>query len=291
MGIKKEKILISIIIPAYNEEKVLGTLLESIKKQTYKNIEMVVVDDSSDDNTSGVARRYTNKVFVEPHAERSKQRNFGAGKSKGEYLIFLDADMELTPKVVEDVFRTIREEGAKALVIPEKTVGEGFIQKIRKFEREMYMKDPDIEVARVFERRVFFEFGGYDTALTGPEDYDLPYRISKKYKIIRSAKYILHHEEHLTLAGLLKKKYSYAQKGALYAQKHPELLSSQGNLLFRRAYLKNWRKFLKNPLLGLGFIFVRVLETISAVFGYISAVGLSGFFKSFTKMILLSKKK
>ena len=99
----------------------------------------------------------------------------------------------------------------------------------------------------------------------------MPYRISKKYKIGRSHEYILHHEETATLNRLISKKYYYAKKGAIYAAKHPELISSQGNLLFRKAYLKNWKKFLANPFLGISFVFVRTLEQIWAVAGYISS--------------------
>jgi hypothetical protein len=135
-------------------------------------------------------------------------------------------------------------------------------------------------VARMFDKKVFSEFGGYDLKLTGPEDYDLPYRISKKYKIARSNEYILHHEEDITFKKLLRKKYYYARQGAVYAKKHPELVKSQGNLLFRRAYLRNWKKFIKEPILGISFIFVRICEALWAIAGYVSAVGIIGFIKT-----------
>ncbi len=275
---------VSIIVPAKNEERNIERLLTSIKNQTYSKIETIVVDDGSTDHTVSISKKYA-RVFARKHLERSIQRNFGAEKSKGKYLLFLDADMELTPKVVEGCVNTILKTKAKGVTIAEKTVGDGFVPMVRKFEREMYMKDPTIEVPRFFERYAFFEFGGYDPALTGPEDYDLPYRIGKKYKITRTNEYILHHEEGMTLTRLLKKKYYYASKGALYAQKHPELVRTQGNTLFRKAYLKNWKKFLTNPVVGASFIFVRVLETIWAIAGYISVVGLSGFLKTFLNFV------
>lgn len=281
-----KKPLVSVIIPAFNEAKVIGRLLESLAGQTYGNIETIVIDDFSTDSTAAVAGRFKAKVFTRSHADRSKQRNFGAKKSKGEYLIFLDADMELTPKVVAEAVAKLQLGGWAALVIPEKTVGKGFIQKLRRFEREMYLGDATVEAARVFRRERFFEFGGYDESLTGPEDYDLPYRIGKKYKIGRVGKFILHHEERRTLAGLLKNKFHYAQKGAGYARKHPELIATQGNLLLRKAYFKNWRKFIKEPLLGVGFIGVRTLEMIAAVLGYLSVVGPIGFVRTLGKMLL-----
>ncbi len=280
------KPLVSIIIPAWNEEKNIGRLLQSIQGQSYKNIETIVVDDGSTDKTAQIAKKLGARVFKRARHERSVERNFGATKAKGEYLIFLDGDMELTNDVIKDCVETAMKSEYKLLVIPERTVGNNFIARVRNFEREMYMGDFSIEVARLFDTKVFKEFNGYDPKLTGPEDYDLPYRISKKYEIGRSHEYILHHEEdnNATLGKLLARKYYYAKKGALYAKKHPELLSSQGNLLFRRAYFKNWKKFIQKPVLGMSFILIRILETVWAVVGYISAVGIIQFIKSFFKM-------
>lgn len=275
---------VSVIIPAFNEEKNIERLLVSIKKQKYKRIEIVVVDDASTDNTSTIAREYTDKVFQRKHAERSIQRNFGAKKSSGDYLLFLDADMELTENVVGDCIEFMKGSSFGAITIAERTISNTFTGKVRAFEREMYMGDPTVEVARFFPKKIFFEFNGYDPSLTGPEDYDLPYRISQKYKTGRVNSYILHHEEGVGLVRLLKKKYYYAAKGAIYAKKHPELIKTQGNLLFRKAYIKNWKKFVKNPILGISFIVIRILETASAVLGYISAVGIGGFLRACLKM-------
>ncbi len=253
--------------------------MESVKSQTYKNWEIIVVDNNSTDGTKAVAKKYTDKVFNKG-PERSAQRNFGVKKAKGKYVMILDSDMVLGNDVAYDCVQTMKSSSFKALVIPEKTVEDSFISKVRRFEREMYEGDATIEVARFFERKVFLEFGGYDTKLTGPEDYDLPYRISKKYKIGRSKEYLYHDESGLTLKRLLQKKYYYARQGASYAAKHPELVKTQGNLLFRKAYIRNWKKFVRSPLLGLSFIFVRILETIVATAGFISAVGIGGFIKT-----------
>ncbi len=279
--------MISVIIPTFNEEKNIGRLLQSLKKQSYKKWEAIVVDDGSKDKTIQIAKKFTKKVFARRHAERSVQRNFGATKAKGEYLLFLDADMELSPNVLEACLKNSK--NYKALIIPEKTVGDGFMATIRRFEREMYMGDKTIEVARFFDRKVFEEFSGYDENLTGAEDYDLPKRIMDKYGIKSinwTKKWILHHETQLTLTKQLKKKFYYAGKSASYARKHPDLIATQGNMLFRKAYFKNWRKFLKDPLTGIAFLIIRILETTAAILGYIKAVGLIEFTKTFRKMFL-----
>lgn len=267
---------ISIIITTKNEEKVIGRLLESISFQTYKNYEVILVDNKSSDKTVFIAKKYNVKTYT-MGPERSAQRNFGASKSHGSYLLFLDADMELSPNVLMSCIDQIENTKSKIVTIAETTVGNRWISKIRKFEREMYMDEPDYEVPRFFDRQVFFEFGGYDTNLTGPEDYDLPFRMRGKYKSTRVNDYIYHHEEYATLYGLLRKKFYYAGQGALYAQKHPELVRVQGTILFRSVYFKNWKKFIKSPFLGISFIFVRVLEMIWAVSGFINKMGIKNF--------------
>ena len=267
---------ISIVITTKNEEKVIGRLLKSISSQTYKNYEVILVDNKSSDKTLNIAKKNNIKTYTKG-PERSAQRNFGASKSHGLYLLFLDADMELSPNVLKSCVDQIEKTKSKIVTIAEMTVGEGLIARIRKFEREMYMGEEDYEVPRLFERHSFFEFGGYDTNLTGPEDYDLPFSMRKKYKSTRVNDYIYHHEENATLYSLLKKKYYYASSGAFYAEKHPELIKTQGTILFRGVYVKNWRKFIKSPFLGISFLVVRILETIWAVSGFINKVGIKNF--------------
>ncbi len=274
--------LVSVIIPVFNEEENIERLLVSIKEQSYENWEAIVVDDGSSDRTVDIAKHHTDKVFLRSHAERSVQRNFGAQEAKGKYFLFLDADMELTPGVIKDCVNNIHSN--MGLVIPERTVGKGFMAEVRKFERSMYVGDSTVEVARFFDRLAFMEFGGYDINLTGTEDYDLPKRMSTKYTIGRVKSWILHHETGLTLIKQLKKKYYYAYLSAGYAQKHPDLISKQGILILRMAYFRNWKQFIFNPIMGVTLLVVRFLETSAAAIGFLKAVGLVRFIKTFFKM-------
>lgn len=264
--------LVSVIVTTKNEEKNISRALASIKAQTHKGIEIIVVDNSSGDSTIQIARKYTNKVFLRG-PERSAQRNYGVKKARGNYILIIDADMWLSPGVVENCLKNIK--GHKALIVPEKTKGSGFIANIRKFEREMYMGDPTIEVARFFRKSIFNEFSGYDLSLTGTEDYDLPKRIMDKYghgSIGWASEWIFHHETQLTLPKLLAKRFYYASRSVGYAKKHPDLILTQGNMLLRPAYFRNWKRFVKHPFLAVGFIFVKSLEMIFAFFGFVKGV-------------------
>ena len=98
---------VSIIITTKNEEKHIENLLRSITSQTYKNIEIILVDNYSTDRTRKIAKN-TNKIYLKG-PERSAQRNYGAQKAKGKYLLFLDADMILSPTIIEECIQEAEE--------------------------------------------------------------------------------------------------------------------------------------------------------------------------------------
>ena len=89
---------ISIVIPTLNEEKDIGNLLESIKKQSYKNHEIIIIDGGSADNTVKISKKYTKNVFVLPKAGVTKSRNYGIKKSSGQIVHMMDADNFLADK-------------------------------------------------------------------------------------------------------------------------------------------------------------------------------------------------
>jgi glycosyltransferase involved in cell wall biosynthesis len=85
--------LISVIIPVYNEERYLSEALDSVQKQSYSPIEIIVIDDSSVDNSATIAKSYQMvKYFFQPKCGLSAALNKGLGIASGEFFTFLDAD-------------------------------------------------------------------------------------------------------------------------------------------------------------------------------------------------------
>ncbi|MDF1655469.1 MAG: glycosyltransferase family A protein [Coxiellaceae bacterium] len=86
--------LISIIVPAYNAERFITDAINSLLNQTYTNIEIIIIDDESTDNTLAIARSFPNKVRVysQTNSGPAAARNTGISKAKGELFAFLDAD-------------------------------------------------------------------------------------------------------------------------------------------------------------------------------------------------------
>jgi len=91
--------MLSIIIPTYNEEKYLPKLLQSIKEQNFSDYEIIVADADSTDNTGEIAESYGCKVVT--GGSPAAGRNNGAKAARGEYLLFLDADVILTERYLE----------------------------------------------------------------------------------------------------------------------------------------------------------------------------------------------
>lgn len=258
--------LVSVIIPTYNSRETIEICLKSVKEQTYSNIEIIVVDEYSKDGTLEIARKYTDRVYSYG-PERSVKRNFGAKRARGKYLFFVDSDMELTPKVVEECMRKISKNKTRAIAIPEISVGKGFWARCRALERSCYIGDETIEAARFFDREIFWEVGGYDEEMVGAEDWDLHQRVRDSgFKSTRIESQIKHHEGRLRLKKLMRKKYSYSKAFRRYCQRHPKVAKKQFTP-FRSAYFKNWKRFAKDPIHALGFIVLKSAEMVAAILG------------------------
>lgn len=98
--------MISVIIPACNEEDYIAKTLDSVKKQK-EDHEIIVVCNGCTDNTYKVAKKYAKKVFILNKKNVSKARNYGANKAKGDILVFLDADTQLTKGSMKKILETL----------------------------------------------------------------------------------------------------------------------------------------------------------------------------------------
>ena len=106
--------LISIIVPVYNVEKYLSKCIESILHQTYKNFELILVDDGTPDNSGKICDEYALKdsrikVFHKANGGVSSARNLGIDKAEGEWVTFVDADDYLLSEFLEGLYTPIKQ--------------------------------------------------------------------------------------------------------------------------------------------------------------------------------------
>jgi glycosyltransferase involved in cell wall biosynthesis len=240
-----EEPLVSVIVPTRNSGRTILRCLESIRSQTYPRIELVVVDNGSTDATPSLSSALAD-LFVTGGRERSAQRNLGAARATGEYLLFVDSDMVLEPKVVQECVAVL--EAVDAAVIPETSFGEGLWARCKALERSCYLGDETIEAARFFRRETFEAAGRYDESMDAGEDWDLHARARLLgARLGRTEALIQHDEGSLQLRGLVKKKFAYGKTMTGYRRKHPELARLQLRLL-RPAFLRNRRTLAASPL-------------------------------------------
>ena len=262
--------MITTVIPTKNSERTIGRCIESIRESGYNDIvDIIVVDNGSTDQTCLIARALGATV-LSGGPERSAQRNIGAVNSLGEYLLFVDSDMEFTPPVLYECAAAIGA-GVDAAVISEITVGNGYWANVRKLERASYFGDSLYEAARLFRKNTFIKLGGYDLTLTGLEDYDIQARIEGAHLNVAHLKApILHHEENFNLKEHLAKKYYYASRSRMYLLRYPRRSLAQFFPL-RRTYLRKKSPIAHNPSAFLGLIFLKVAEIVIASIAVIRA--------------------
>lgn len=109
--------LISVIVPIYNTEKYLVECVESIREQTYSNIEIILVDDGSTDASIEICDEFSKKdsrvrVFHKENEGSAVAKNFGIQQSKGEYIILVDSDDIVSDKMIEVLYTHIKEKNA-----------------------------------------------------------------------------------------------------------------------------------------------------------------------------------
>lgn len=170
---------VSLVVTTKNEANNLRICLNSVTQQTYRDIELIVVDNFSDDATTAIASEFTEFVY-QCGPERSAQRNFGMiNHATGHWVMYIDADMILAPRLVENCVAYIKACGASALHVSEVVLGKNFFSRVRNFERSFY-DGTSIDGARFFVRDVFVSVEGFDeiTFQKGSgEDWDLDKKV------------------------------------------------------------------------------------------------------------------
>lgn len=260
---------VSFVVPTRNSARTIEACLRAIRAQSHTSAELIVVDNGSHDGTPEIARKYAEQLLNEG-PERSHQRNVGAAASSGEFLVFIDSDMEVPSSLAREVVEAFAADArVTALVLPERSVGDGFWARCRILEKELYFGDPDVEAARAFRRAAFFDTGGFDEQLHGPEDWDLSERVGAAGGLGMTASFVLHDEGRLSLAGDLAKKMYYGRSVARYARRHP---GGAARKLLRRAFIRRLPLLARDPVHASGLLLMKGLELGAVTVGMFFAL-------------------
>ncbi|MDR4499284.1 MAG: glycosyltransferase [Candidatus Scalindua sp.] len=206
--------LLSFIIPTLNEESNIYKLLESIRlnmgsKHTY---EIIVVDNGSTDNTVLIAEKYA-EVYIVPNRTIGYLRNFGVNKSKSKILVFLDGDVYLTSKWIENLPNTINLLNNNHLIITGSRCGISeqpcFIERVW-FKPLLNEKANYINSGHLIVTRYLFDIiGGFSENLVTDEDYDFSKRAQELgASLLNDPRLEVVHEGYpKNISSLLKERY------------------------------------------------------------------------------------
>lgn len=267
-------LLVSVIIPTRNCAATIERCLRSVQAQTYPNIEIIVVDNNSDDGTAQIAAECLSAAeraqVLQAGPERSAQVNYGARHARGTYLYRVDGDFELAPGVIEACVVAIERDDLDAIAVPNRSRGESYWAQVRALERDTYLGDALIVAARFWKRSAFEAVGGFDESLVACEDYDLHNRLLEQgYRVGRTVPAEIHLGEADNLWANAAQSFYYGPSILRYLRKHPHRGARQMFPL-RAAYVRHWQTLVRHPHLLLGLAVLKAVQYTAAMAGILA---------------------
>lgn len=179
---------ISIVIPTLNEERCLPRLLSDLSRQKYRNFEVIIIDGKSEDDTYEVVMEYKKKLVLSCYLSEvrnvSYQRNLGAEKAKADYILFLDADVQIPESFIGKIKKRLGKEKGLVYILsvrPEKKL-EQFRQLFDFINYMVMISQYTLKPfstgggSMIFDRLLFERLGGFDEKLFLSEDHEIVQR-------------------------------------------------------------------------------------------------------------------
>ncbi|AQZ61736.1 glycosyl transferase family 2 [[Actinomadura] parvosata subsp. kistnae] len=188
--------LVSVIVPNYNYARTLGLCLEALERQTYRDIEVIVVDDRSTDDSVEIARRHGARVVVtDTNIGAPAARNVGVEHARGEVLFFLDSDLALADDVVEHAVRLLTADPGLGVVCgtydPEPLIPDSRVERYRSLQLHYWISGDEGDITTIYSALfamradVFREIGPLNPALRHSENAEYGHRVTTRgYRIV-----------------------------------------------------------------------------------------------------------
>jgi biofilm PGA synthesis N-glycosyltransferase PgaC len=236
--------LVTVLVPAFNEERVLEPALQSLLRQEYPHFEVIVIDDGSTDGTFSVAERYVGdygnariKALRQPNRGKAAALNMGISVAHGELVLCMDADSNLVPDAIASMVRHFVDRNVAAvagnvkvrnrknlwtrLQALEYIEGLNMVRQAQSFFRSVNIIPGPIGM---FRREILLRVGGYESD-TFAEDADLTLKlVSFGYGIRYEPRAVSMTEAPEELLDLIKQRYRWTRGILQSMKKRPEVL-------------------------------------------------------------------
>jgi len=209
----------SIIIPAYNAEKTIAKCLDSMASQSFNDFEVIVVDDGSNDRTAAVVKAFPNVRLVrQKNSGPAVARNLGAGKAKGEILVFTDSDCVADRNWLQGMLKPFGKSEVAGVQGKYKSRQKELIARLIQLEiearHEKMQKREFIDFigtySAAYKKKLFEKMNGFDTSfpIASGEDTDLSFRMNKAgHKMVFNQEAFVFHSHPTSLWKYLKIKF------------------------------------------------------------------------------------
>lgn len=215
-----EKPLVSVLMPAYNAEKYIAEAIESILNQTYKNFELIIIDDFSTDRTWEIIQKYQKKdkrISAFQNAENlyiAKNRNALLKKAVGKYIAWQDADDISLPNRIQKQVELLEKNPDVGIVggyllfyQDDKVIStRKYDTTDDKLRQKIFRYSPVAQPAAMIRKECFERVGEYNPKYPPAEDIDMSFRIGKYYKFANLSEPVIKYRQYDESATFLRLK-------------------------------------------------------------------------------------
>ncbi len=269
--------LVSVLLPTYNGASTIGKCIESLLNQSYQNVEIIVIDDGSTDETYTAVSKYPVKYYRISHGGRARAVNFGLRKAKGEIIAVVEDDAIYLPSYLQEAIKHFEDPSVGVVMGPHHVLDpKTFVEKCKDLERRVHFTEYVPYTGWVFRKDLLEKVGGFDERVASGDEVITSRRIANLgYRIVFEPKAIWLHKEPNNIVGLLKDRFRGGINRAIYGIRHGTKPMSSSlsyrDLNFVRELHKIGvaAKISRSLLLTLGYILILYLGRIVALLGLI----------------------
>lgn len=222
--------LVSVVVPVFNAGETIEECLKSLLSQTYKNLEIIVINDGSTDTTKDILNRLSQKnpitVINLEHKGRSSAKNIGINYAKGEIIAFGEADAKYHPEWLTNAIKYFDNQIVAGVVGPRYSwIVDTLVSRCIDLQLKIRYHDPSFNpiAGWIYRKKVLLEVGAFDPHLKVAEDRDLGMRMKTKgYQIAFAASSLMYHMEPRSITELIRKTYTHSKERLSFYVKHPQ---------------------------------------------------------------------
>ncbi len=270
------KPLISVMLPLAPDADpdLLDLCLRSITAQTYQETEtLVLLSEGSPPELERVISHFPQLRIFHGSFTKSAARNFLAHQSKGEYMLYIDVDMELSRNLLEECIDLAMEKGSQAIITTQKEAPtRSFWGKCRSLEWDLLSDDIGSASPYFLLTSTFTEVGGFDENIDMWDDWVLSLRLVSKGIRFDRVQSPIHIRDTTDLGEMFARKYKRGRFIPALLQKYPDAPYVKFFDRFKRIYVRNWKALLRSPILTLGLAFLKVLDIVALYAGRLNPV-------------------